>query len=219
VISGHVVIGPRLRILYGAVLTAEGRLPLTVGQNCVIMEQAVLRAAGRWPLELGDYGTGRSDAYLSGCSVGTGSFIATGAMVFNGAVWARRVWSHLPARCISRRTCLTILSCRLASSPTFCERPVVTGKQSPLARVRGQYEPKVNSPRTSIRQIGYWIRPIRERLFDPGSSEHLLPVILPDGHDVRVVLSPEQQKVSFEEVLEVIEALIEFGIGGECLEV
>ena len=50
VISGNVVIGPRVRILYGAVLTAEGRLPLTVGQNSVIMEQAVLRAAGRWPV-------------------------------------------------------------------------------------------------------------------------------------------------------------------------
>jgi carbonic anhydrase/acetyltransferase-like protein (isoleucine patch superfamily) len=85
VISGNVVIGPRARILYGAVLTAEGRLPLTVGQNCVIMEQAVLRAAGRWPLELRDHVLVGPHAYLSGCSVGTGSFVATGAMVFNGA--------------------------------------------------------------------------------------------------------------------------------------
>jgi carbonic anhydrase/acetyltransferase-like protein (isoleucine patch superfamily) len=85
VISGNVVIGPRVRILYGAVLTAEGRLPLTVGQDCVIMEQAVLRAAGRWSLELGDYVLVGPHAHLSGCSVGSGSFIATGAMVFNGA--------------------------------------------------------------------------------------------------------------------------------------
>jgi carbonic anhydrase/acetyltransferase-like protein (isoleucine patch superfamily) len=85
VISGNVIIGPHVRILYGAVLTAEGRLPLTVGQNCVIMEQAVLRAAGRWPLELGDSVLAGPHAHLSGCSVGTGSFIATGAMVFNGA--------------------------------------------------------------------------------------------------------------------------------------
>src|SRR5262245_43333863 len=49
------------------------------------MEQAVLRAAGRWALELGDYVLVGPHAYLSGCSVGSGSFIATGAMVFNGA--------------------------------------------------------------------------------------------------------------------------------------
>ena len=92
VISGNVIIGPRVRILYGAVLTAEGRLPLTVGQNSVIMEQAVLRAAGRWPLELGDFILVGPHAYLSGCSVGAGSFIATGAMVFNGA--------HLGTSCV-----------------------------------------------------------------------------------------------------------------------
>jgi carbonic anhydrase/acetyltransferase-like protein (isoleucine patch superfamily) len=84
-ISGNVVIGPGARILYGAVLTAEGRLPLTVGRDCVIMEQAVLRSAARWTLELGESVLVGPHAYLSGCSVGSGSFIATGAMVFNGA--------------------------------------------------------------------------------------------------------------------------------------
>jgi carbonic anhydrase/acetyltransferase-like protein (isoleucine patch superfamily) len=85
VLSGNVVIGPHARVLYGAVLTAEGRRPVTIGQHCVIMEQAVLRAAGPWPLEIGDYVLVGPHAYLSGCSVGSGSFIATGAMVFNGA--------------------------------------------------------------------------------------------------------------------------------------
>jgi carbonic anhydrase/acetyltransferase-like protein (isoleucine patch superfamily) len=85
VISGQVIIGPRVRVLYGAVLTAEGRRPLVVGQDCVIMEQAVLRAAGRWSLQLGDHVLVAPQAHLSGCSVGSGSFIATGGMVFNGA--------------------------------------------------------------------------------------------------------------------------------------
>jgi carbonic anhydrase/acetyltransferase-like protein (isoleucine patch superfamily) len=85
VISGNVVIGPRVRVLHGAVLTAERDLRLTVGQSCVIMEQAVLRAAGRWPLELRDYVLVGPHAHLSGCSIDSGSFIATGAMVFNGA--------------------------------------------------------------------------------------------------------------------------------------
>jgi carbonic anhydrase/acetyltransferase-like protein (isoleucine patch superfamily) len=84
VISGDVVVGPGARVLHGAVLTSEGR-QVSVGRNCVIMEQAVLRAAGRWPLELGDDVLVGPHAHLSGCAIGSGSFIATGAMVFNGA--------------------------------------------------------------------------------------------------------------------------------------
>jgi len=85
VVSGAVSIGPLTRVLHGAVLTAEGRAPLTVGAECVIMEQAVLRAAGRHPLALGDRVLVGPHAHLSGCSVGARSFIATGAMIFNGA--------------------------------------------------------------------------------------------------------------------------------------
>jgi carbonic anhydrase/acetyltransferase-like protein (isoleucine patch superfamily) len=85
VVSGAVRIGPRTRVLYGAVLTADGRVPLTVGAECVIMEQAVLRAAGRHPLTVGDRVLVGPHAYLSGCTVGGRSFIATGAMIFNGA--------------------------------------------------------------------------------------------------------------------------------------
>jgi carbonic anhydrase/acetyltransferase-like protein (isoleucine patch superfamily) len=85
VVSGDVRIGPGARILHGAVLTAEGREPLTVGRECVVMEHAVLRAAGRWPLTLGDHVLVGPQAHLSGCAIGAGCFIATGAMVFNGA--------------------------------------------------------------------------------------------------------------------------------------
>jgi carbonic anhydrase/acetyltransferase-like protein (isoleucine patch superfamily) len=85
VLSGPVLIGPNVRVLYGAVLTAESGAELAVGADCVIMEQAVLRAAGRFPLRLGDHVLVGPHAYLSGCRVGAHSFIATGAMVFNGA--------------------------------------------------------------------------------------------------------------------------------------
>lgn len=85
VVGGAVMIGPRTRVLYGAVLTADGRVPLTVGAECVIMEQAVLRAAGRHPLTLGDRVLVGPHAHLSGCTIGARSFIATGAMIFNGA--------------------------------------------------------------------------------------------------------------------------------------
>jgi len=85
VLSGAVTVGPGARVLYGAVLTAEGGAELTVGNECVVMEQAVLRAAGRFSVHVGEHVLVGPHAYLAGCSVGARSFIATGGMVFNGA--------------------------------------------------------------------------------------------------------------------------------------
>lgn len=85
-LSGAVTVGPGARILYGAILTTEGKADLMVGSHCVIMEQAVLRAAGRFSLVLKEQVLVGPHAYLSGCTVGARTFIATGAMVFNGAV-------------------------------------------------------------------------------------------------------------------------------------
>jgi carbonic anhydrase/acetyltransferase-like protein (isoleucine patch superfamily) len=85
VLSGHVTIGSGTRVLHGAVLTAEHGAQLRVGQHCVIMENAVLRAAGRFPLTLGDRVLVGPHAYISGATIGSRCFIATGAMVFNGA--------------------------------------------------------------------------------------------------------------------------------------
>jgi len=86
VLSGPVTVGPNTRVLYGAVLTAECGAEVVVGAECVIMEQAVLRGAGRFPLWIGDHVLVGPHAYLSGCRVGARSFLATGAMVFNGSV-------------------------------------------------------------------------------------------------------------------------------------
>lgn len=86
VLSGAVSVGPNSRVLYGATLTAESGAELVVGSGCVVMEQAVLRAAGRFPLRLGDRVLVGPHAHLSGCRVGAYSFVATGAMIFNGAV-------------------------------------------------------------------------------------------------------------------------------------
>jgi len=85
ILSGPVTVGPNARVLYGAVLTAEGGAELIVGPECVIMEHSVLRAAGRFALRLGEQVLVGPHAYLTGCTVGARSFIATGAMVFNGA--------------------------------------------------------------------------------------------------------------------------------------
>lgn len=86
VLAGSVLVGPNARVLYGAVLTAEFGAELVVGADCVIMEHAVLRAAGRFPLSLGPRVLVGPHAHLSGCRVGAHTFVATGAMIFNGAI-------------------------------------------------------------------------------------------------------------------------------------
>lgn len=83
-VSGDVRIGPESRILFGAVLTAEGG-PVILGRRCVVMEQAVLRGTKAHPLRLGDHVLVGPHAHLSGCAVEDNVFIATGASIFNGA--------------------------------------------------------------------------------------------------------------------------------------
>jgi carbonic anhydrase/acetyltransferase-like protein (isoleucine patch superfamily) len=88
VLSGKVRVGPGTCVLHGAVLSADGG-PVDIGANCVIMEHAVLRGTPRHPLTIGDYVLAGPHSYLTGCTVGDEVFIATGAMVFNGAQMGR----------------------------------------------------------------------------------------------------------------------------------
>ena len=88
-LSGDVTIGPESRILFGAVLTAEGG-PVIVGGYCVVMEQAVLRGTKAHPLRLADHVLVGPHAHLSGCAVEDDVFVATGASVFNGALIGAR---------------------------------------------------------------------------------------------------------------------------------
>jgi carbonic anhydrase/acetyltransferase-like protein (isoleucine patch superfamily) len=83
-VAGDVEVGPDTRVLFGAVLTAEGG-PIRIGSQSVIMENAVLRGAPRHPLTVGNHVLIGPHAYLSGCSVADEAFVATGAAVFNGA--------------------------------------------------------------------------------------------------------------------------------------
>jgi carbonic anhydrase/acetyltransferase-like protein (isoleucine patch superfamily) len=85
VLSGQVTVGPGSCVLHGAVLSADGG-SVEIGANCVIMEHAVLRGTPRHPLTIGDHVLVGPHSYLSGCTVGDEVFIATGAMVFNGAL-------------------------------------------------------------------------------------------------------------------------------------
>ena len=84
VLCGDVTIGPHTRVLFGAVITAEGG-PVEIGANCVIMEHAVIRGVPRHPVKLGDHVLVGPHAHLTGCVVEGDSRIATGSMLFNGA--------------------------------------------------------------------------------------------------------------------------------------
>ena len=84
VLCGDVTIGPHTRVLFGAVVTAEGG-SVVIGANCVIMENAVVRGVPRHPVRIGDHVLVGPHAHLTGCVVEGDSRIATGSMVFNGA--------------------------------------------------------------------------------------------------------------------------------------
>ena len=84
VLCGDVTIGPHTRVLFGAVITAEGG-SVVIGANCVIMENAVVRGVQRHPVRIGDHVLVGPHAHLTGCVIEGDSRIATGAMLFNGA--------------------------------------------------------------------------------------------------------------------------------------
>ena len=84
VLCGDVTVGPHSRVLFGAVITAEGG-PVEIGAHCVIMENAVVRGVARHPTRLGDHVLVGPHASLTGCVIEGDTRIATGAVVFNGA--------------------------------------------------------------------------------------------------------------------------------------
>ncbi len=87
-ICGDVSIGEGSRVLFGAVVTAEGG-PVEIGAECVVMENAVVRGTPRHPTRLGDHVLVGPHAHLTGCTIEDDCFIATGACVFNGATIGR----------------------------------------------------------------------------------------------------------------------------------
>ena len=83
-LSGDVVVGPDCRVMFGAVLTADGG-PVEIGAQCIIMENAVIRGTPKHPTRIGDHVLVGPRAYLTGCTIADDVFLATGATVFNGA--------------------------------------------------------------------------------------------------------------------------------------
>jgi gamma-carbonic anhydrase len=84
VVSGDVRIGPHARILFGAVLTAEGG-SIEIGERCIVMENAVIRGRSGHPTTLGDHVLVGPHAHVNGARVESEVFLATGASVFPGA--------------------------------------------------------------------------------------------------------------------------------------
>lgn len=85
VLSGDVRIGANSRVLFGAVLTAEGGT-ISIGEHTVVMENAVLRSTGQNDLAIGNHCIVGPRSYLVGATVEDQVFLATGSSVFNGAV-------------------------------------------------------------------------------------------------------------------------------------
>src|SRR4051794_8539410 len=89
VLCGDVEVGRNCRILFGAVVVAEGA-PIRIGQRTVIMDNAVVRSWPRFPVYLGDEVMIGSGAQVNGAEIEDFGFIAVGAAIFPGA----RVGSH-----------------------------------------------------------------------------------------------------------------------------
>jgi carbonic anhydrase/acetyltransferase-like protein (isoleucine patch superfamily) len=83
-IVGDVTIGPDSRVMFGAVVAAQGG-PILIGMRCIVMENAVVRGISRHPTRIGHHVLIGPHASLSGCTVEDDVFVATGAAVFNGA--------------------------------------------------------------------------------------------------------------------------------------
>lgn len=84
VVCGHVTVGEHSRVLFGAVVVAEGG-PVEIGGYCIIMENAVIRGTRQHPTRLGNHVLVGPQAHLTGCLVDDNAFLATGTSVFNGA--------------------------------------------------------------------------------------------------------------------------------------
>ncbi len=89
VVVGRVHVGPRSRVMYGAVLDSEGSR-IEIGECTIICENAVLRATAagdaEYPVLIGDNVFISPQTTLLGCSVESCSYIATGATVLQGAI-------------------------------------------------------------------------------------------------------------------------------------
>ena len=87
VLCGAVTLGERVRVLHGAVLTAEDG-EIWIGDDVVIMENALVRGRSHHPALIGSSVLIGPHAHLNGATVEDEVFVATGASLFPGSVAA-----------------------------------------------------------------------------------------------------------------------------------
>jgi carbonic anhydrase/acetyltransferase-like protein (isoleucine patch superfamily) len=83
-LCGAVVLGEGVRVLHGAVLTAEDG-EVRIGVNTVVMENALVRGRARHPVTIGDAVLIGPHAHVNGAAVEDEVFVATGASLFPGS--------------------------------------------------------------------------------------------------------------------------------------
>jgi carbonic anhydrase/acetyltransferase-like protein (isoleucine patch superfamily) len=88
VLSGDVRVGEGARVLFGAVLTAEGG-SVEVGARTIVMENALVRGRAGHPTRLGAHVLVGPHAHVNGATVHDEVFLATGVSVFPGATIGR----------------------------------------------------------------------------------------------------------------------------------
>jgi carbonic anhydrase/acetyltransferase-like protein (isoleucine patch superfamily) len=85
---GKVNIGPKSRVMYGAVIDSEGS-EIEIGECSIICENAVIRATASGdvdhPVSIGDHVFVSPQTTMIGCKVESYSYIATGATILQGA--------------------------------------------------------------------------------------------------------------------------------------
>lgn len=84
VLCGEVTVGEDARILFGAVLSADGGA-VEIGAGCIIMENAVVRGREGYPVTLGEHVLVGPHAHVNGALIERDVFVATGASIFPGA--------------------------------------------------------------------------------------------------------------------------------------
>jgi gamma-carbonic anhydrase len=88
VLSGDVRVNEGARVLFGAVLTAEGG-SVEVGARTIVMENALVRGRTGHPARLGAHALVGPHAHVNGATVEDEVFLATGVSVFPGATIGR----------------------------------------------------------------------------------------------------------------------------------
>ncbi len=105
VVCGEVRLGEDARVLFGAVVTAEGG-PVEIGESTIVMEQAVVRGRERHSTSIGDHVIVGPHAHVNGATVEDEAFPRDGLVGLHGGArrrgrrgphQRRRPGEHAPA--------------------------------------------------------------------------------------------------------------------------